>query len=235
MKFHRATLDDCADTVGAAVVIDVLRAFTTAAYALAGGASKIALVSTVEEAFGLRGRFPDCFLTGEVGGLPPPGFDLGNSPAALEGMDLTGRTLVQRTTAGTQGVTRCLRADPIYVSGFATARATAERLRALAPEKITFVATGVGPEAEGDADLALADYLEALLRSPSPDGGAGAPGLDARPYLERVRRSTHGRRFTLPMGSASPAADLACAMRVDRFDFAMRVRRTEGLLLVEKA
>ena len=43
---------------GSVVVIDVLRAFTTAAYAFAAGAREILLTSTVEEAFALRARLP---------------------------------------------------------------------------------------------------------------------------------------------------------------------------------
>jgi 2-phosphosulfolactate phosphatase len=53
------TLDTCHDARGVVVVVDVLRAFTTAAYAFAGGAEEIFLVSTVEEAFSLRKRNSD--------------------------------------------------------------------------------------------------------------------------------------------------------------------------------
>ena len=38
MKIHYATLESCHDATGTVVVIDVLRAFTTAAYAFAAGA-----------------------------------------------------------------------------------------------------------------------------------------------------------------------------------------------------
>src|SRR5262245_25502813 len=83
---------------GAVVVIDVLRAFTTAAYAFAAGAREIVLVSTPEQAFALRGRWPRTLLVGESGGRPIPGFDHGNSPAAMQALDLHDATVVLRSS-----------------------------------------------------------------------------------------------------------------------------------------
>jgi 2-phosphosulfolactate phosphatase len=59
LEIQRATLDTCAQATGTVVVIDVLRAFTTAAYAFAAGAADITLVGATEEAFALRERNPD--------------------------------------------------------------------------------------------------------------------------------------------------------------------------------
>ena len=86
------------------VAIDVLRAFSTAAYALAAGVDSIVLVSTIEEAFALKDRLPGVLLMGEVGGLPIEGFDFDNPPAPFETLNLLGRRMVQRTSAGTQGI-----------------------------------------------------------------------------------------------------------------------------------
>jgi 2-phosphosulfolactate phosphatase len=46
---------------------------------------------------------------GEVNGLPPEGFDFGNSPTQVMKLDLRGRALVQRTSAGTQGIVRSVK------------------------------------------------------------------------------------------------------------------------------
>ncbi len=61
---------------GAVAVIDVFRAFTTAAVALAGGASRIIMVGEVEEALALRERGLGEICMGEVGGRAPPGSTL---------------------------------------------------------------------------------------------------------------------------------------------------------------
>jgi phosphosulfolactate phosphohydrolase-like enzyme len=64
--------------VGAAVVIDVLRAFTTAAYLLDGGASELVLAATDEEALALKQLRPGALAVKD--GAPAAGFDLVNSP-----------------------------------------------------------------------------------------------------------------------------------------------------------
>ena len=54
MRFHYCNLEDCHTANGTVIVIDVLRAFSTAAYAFSLGAKEILLISTVEEALSLR-------------------------------------------------------------------------------------------------------------------------------------------------------------------------------------
>jgi len=107
MHVQYATLETCAEATGTVVVIDVIRAFTTAAFAFAAGAHEIIAVGTVEEALALRARGAGDLVMGhDVGGLPPPGFDFGNSPRSLIGVNLQGKHLIQRTGAGTQGLVR---------------------------------------------------------------------------------------------------------------------------------
>lgn len=229
MEFRRTLIDTCADATGLVVAIDVLRAFTTAAYAFAAGATQITLVGTLEEAFALRRQMPDvllagtegALLVGEVGGRPIEGFDLPNSPSAIARMDLTGRELVQRTTAGTQGIVRSERAEVLLGASLCCARATVEYIRALSPAVVTFVITGVFEDDDADEDRACADYIEALLR------GNGA-GVDPAPYVKRVWDSRAAEKFRDPAQTYVPKADLELATRVDVFDFAMVVAREEG-------
>jgi 2-phosphosulfolactate phosphatase len=148
IEFQRVDLSGCPTATGLVIAIDVIRAFTTASYLFGAGVSEILLVSTLEEAFDLRERFPGSLLCGEVKGLRPAGFDLGNSPAALAGLDLAGKRVIQRTSAGTQAVAR------------------------LQPAQVTFVLTGLLGEGYGDEDAACADALEALLRGQPVDWDA---------------------------------------------------------------
>ena len=115
------------------VVIDVLRSFTTAAYAFAAGACRIHPVETVAEAMHLQRLNPAALTTGAIaGGDPVREFDYGNSPTALAGADLHGRTLIQTTAAGVRGLLRFADARTVYagtlVAGAAVYNATKERL-----------------------------------------------------------------------------------------------------------
>ncbi len=66
----------------AAVIVDALRASATAAALLDCGATESRVVGEVAEALRARREFwTDALLFGERGGLPPEGFDYGNSPA----------------------------------------------------------------------------------------------------------------------------------------------------------
>ena len=131
MKFQHATLENCEQLSGIVVVIDVLRAFTSAAYAFAAGAESILLVSTVEEAFQLKQDYPAALLIGEQDGLPIDGFDFGNSPVPFVMLDLTGRIIIQRTSAGTQGVVRSKNAQVLLATSFCCANVTAQYIRSI--------------------------------------------------------------------------------------------------------
>ena len=116
MKFQQATLENCERLSDTVVVVDVLRAFTTAAYAFSAGAESIFLVSSVDEAFRLKQNYPEALLIGEDMGLPIEGFDFGNSPIPFVKQDLTGRRIIQRTSAGTQGIVRSKNAQVLLAA-----------------------------------------------------------------------------------------------------------------------
>lgn len=221
MDIETVSLEDCGAADDVVVVIDVLRAFSTAAYALAAGAKRILLVSDVEEAIALRERIPGALAMGEVNGIQAPGFDLGNSPVEVSGRDLRGRTLIHRSSAGTQGAVRAVKARALFGASFVCAAATVRAVLALRPRRVTLVVTGQRPGNQADEDVACADYLTALLRGQAPDAAA---------CLRRVTESQNAAQFLDPLQPEFPAGDLALCARLDRFDFAMPVRRVDGLL-----
>jgi 2-phosphosulfolactate phosphatase len=225
MQIERATNETCGMATGTVVAIDVIRAFTTAAFALAAGARDIVPVGTVEQALALRARFPDALLIGEVGGYPIEGFDFGNSPSAFLGQHLAGRRLIQRTSAGTQGLVLSLKAETLFAGSLVCAAATARAIARSAPASVTLVATGIFPGRDGDEDIACADYLAALLH--------GEP-IDRAALVRRVRDSGSGQLFTAN-DPAFPAGDLDLCTDVDRFDFALHVERRDSLLVMRAA
>lgn len=217
-SFTQLPLARAGEASGTVVVIDVLRAFTTAAYAMHGGAASIRLVAGVDEAMSLRARGVVDLLAGEVDAQPVPGFDLSNSPVEMAAADVAGRRLAMRTTAGTRGAVLATNADRLLTGAFVNARATALAVRA--DPVVTFLVTGESLGRDGDEDAALADYVTALTRGEDPP---------VAPYLERVRTSDHGRRF----GDDLPLEDLELACEVDRFDRALEIHRRDGVLLIE--
>ena len=66
-------LEGARRAAGTVVIIDVYRAFTTAAVALQRGAARILLVNTPESAFKLRREGRGDLCMGEVSGIKVPG------------------------------------------------------------------------------------------------------------------------------------------------------------------
>lgn len=224
MRIERADLHACPSLTGTVVVIDVLRSFSTAAYAFAAGAVAIFPVATVPEAEALLARRPGALSMGAAGGgLQLPGFDFGNSPAEIAGRDLRGRELIHCTAAGVRGLSHCRGAETLLAASLVCARATAHLLRRLAPSTVTLVTTGDWSDRDGDEDHACADYIAALLHGETPDPAQ---------FVARVRGSDFGRRFTDPAYPALPQADLELCAAIDRFDFALQVRRVDGDLVM---
>ena len=214
-------IDGARSATGHVVIVDVFRAFTTAAFCVAAGAREIVLVSGHEQALALKRDDPDLFLTGEIGGKPIPGFDAGNSPSVIEHLDLSGRRVVQRTSSGTQGVVAAAAAKRIALGSFVIAGATARYLGSVARE-VTIVAMGPSVSDDSDEDLACANYLAGVLRGEEPD-------MPRVPLLrDRVWSSPHE-----PDGWPSwfPRRDAELALQLDRFDFALPVTREAELLV----
>lgn len=212
---------------GPAVVVDVVRAFTTAAYAFGAGACRIWLVDGVDDALALVAANPTWLAMGENHGRRPPGFALSNSPVAAAHADLDGRVVVQRTSAGTRGAVAAASAEPLLCASLVVASATARLLRdGPAP---TYVITGRFPDSPkdtGEEDLATAHYLEAVRLGPT----TGSP---TREQTVRAVLDSPDARSTLELGGEHVhPQDLTYCVDVDRFDFAMQARRGEhGLVL----
>lgn len=206
---------------GTVVVIDVIRAFTVSAYALAGGAVACRLVAEVAEARALSERIRGAVISAEVEGMPIPGIAISNSPTMVRDTDLRGRTLVQRTSSGTQGVVAAAGADRLFACGLTVASATARAILAAEPDLVTLVATG--SDRGHPEDHACAEFIEALLLGRQPD----LPALLAPLYAtERYVR------FVAGGWPGFPATDVELCLDADRFGFAMPVERDElGLRL----
>ncbi len=226
MSLRWRTVDlDAAAPAEAVVVIDVLRAFTFEPWAFELGAARILAVDTPEHALHLaRERLPGAIAAGERGGRPLEGFDLGNSPSSLAGVDLTDRVMVHRTSAGTQGLARTAGSGLVLAASFVTADATARALRDAGVAEVTFVVTGASLGRDGDEDLACAELIAARAAGEDPDPA---------PFLARVAPSDAGSLFTRDGPDWAPEADLIMACELDRFPFALVATPAEDLGAIE--
>lgn len=213
---HVLGVEGARSATGVVVVIDVLRAFTVSAYALAGGARACLLVGTVEDARELAARTPGAVLSAEVDTLPVEGIGISNSPTQIAATDMRHRTLVQRTSAGTQALCAVERADAMYAASLVVATATAKACLLRRPQTVTLVASGDYPE-----DHACARFIEAELR-----GGDAKPELPK--LLETLFESERYQRLNKGDWPGFPKTDLELALTANRFDFAMGATRQAG-------
>ena len=81
MDIRRSDLAHGHELEGVVVVVDVLRAFSTAAYAFAAGARAVVAAHSVDEIEPLRRRHAPCIMVGaQAGGRPVPGSLFCNYP-----------------------------------------------------------------------------------------------------------------------------------------------------------
>ncbi|MFJ2954319.1 2-phosphosulfolactate phosphatase [Streptomyces sp. NBC_00669] len=219
MKASFLGIPDLVEVPSVAVVVDVMRAFTVAAWAFARGAEKIVLAGSLDEARALKARHPDWAALKD--GPPAPGFDLVNSPGLLRSVDLGGRTVVQKTTAGTVGALAVKEASLVLCAGFVVAEATARLLRARGCDSVTFVVTG--EDGRADEDLACAQYIARR---------ATGAATDAAAFLRRAAESRAAAELAAGVRQGVHPDDVALCVELDRFPFAMAATSEDSLTVL---
>lgn len=202
---------------GLTVVIDVFRAFTAEAYMAGNHAEKIIPVGDVQAAFDYKAAHPEALLCGEREGVMIEGFDFGNSPSQLEHIDLTGKTLVHTTSAGTQGIANAIHADEIIAGSLVCARAIVKYIRQRKPDTVSLVCMGLMAAAPTDEDTLCAEYIKSCLE------GKPLPDLE-----ERIRRlrDTDGAKFFDPAQQAVfPERDFHLSVQANAFHFVLRLKQ----------
>ena len=210
---------------GVVVIVDVFRAFTTAAVALSRGAEKIVMVAGIEEALALRDAGVGDVCVGEVDGVRPEGFDFGNSPYEMTRADLTDKVVIQSTRAGTTGVAAAANAAAIYACSFVVARATAEAIGRNAPPLVTIVAMGWNAEVRTDEDELCALYLRNLLQGRRPDADA---------LRTLVLAGGEVGKFQDPAQPHFHPQDCELALEIDKYDFAIGVQKENEMLIARR-
>jgi len=115
MRIDVAFTPDEAAPAPVAIVVDVLRATSTIAQALAAGYRRVLCCTEIEEALELRAEVPDSLVGGERNAVQVEGFDLGASPR--EFLEARAETLILSTTNGTRAILRAAEACEEVVLG----------------------------------------------------------------------------------------------------------------------
>jgi 2-phosphosulfolactate phosphatase len=227
---RKSLLEGAQEASGTVVVIDVFRAFSCAPLLFRLGIKGLILEPDIKRALALK-TGDHVVLLGERDERPIPGFDLGNSPSEIirRGRGFfQDKTVIQRTTAGVQGVKAALKAtNTVLLGSFLIARATAWFILHLAPpvKRITLVAMGIRGKRPAPEDEACADYIEHLLTA--------AP-YEHMEAIERIVSHETAQKFLRSGRAYLPREDPIYCLQRDPFDFALLAEEKEGLIEVSK-
>ena len=204
---------------GTAVIIDVFRAFSVACYCYHQGASNVIPAGEVSQAIEIAQKIDNAVLVGEREGKKLAGFDLGNSPTEVLQYDLTGKTVIQTTHAGTQGVVKAVQATEIITGALVNAKAIASYLSAGNHEQVSLVSMGLAGQTASDEDELCAEYLHSLLLGEE---------FAEEQIIASLKKSPFSRRFFDPLMDWSPRSDFYHCLHLNCFDFILRGTRHES-------
>jgi 2-phosphosulfolactate phosphatase len=210
---------------GLTVIIDVFRAFSVACYVFANDAEKILTVGDLETAYNLKKTNPGYILIGEREYKKPEGFDHGNSPAQIEKVDFTGKTVVQTTSAGTQGIANAKGADEIITGSFVNALAIIKHIKARDPKIVSLVCMGVAGKERSDEDTLCAEFIA--------DGIIGK-SKDFRSIRDHLFEYESAKKFFDPEQDWAPQKDFDLCLDLDRFDFILKAQPVEDDIFLLK-
>jgi 2-phosphosulfolactate phosphatase len=204
------------------LVIDVLRASTTVAVALANGAKAVIPFESSDEVIARAKQFErsDVLLAGERRMRAIPGFDLGNSPLEYTAETVEGKTVLLTTTNGTVALVGLQGARDVVVASYVNLSAVSAMLRAAArgAADVAIVCAGRDRQFSLEDAACAGRYARAVTRRLANvrlnDAAQACTLLDKR-YGDGLDRlfedSEHGRA----LAQAGFAADLAVCAEVD--------------------
>jgi 2-phosphosulfolactate phosphatase len=230
---HAATLEGLEFGEWRAVVIDVIRASSTISQAIASGADGVFPVSTVEAAFAAKqaSRAISPLLGGEREGLPPPGFDLGNSPEDYTWEAVGGRRIIFTTTNGTLAIAAITGTRETVIGSLLNLPAVVDHLAGQG-DNVLLVAVGRAGAPVLDDTVAAGMYVERLVEAASKveltTEAEQARDVYA-PYRGRILHAFQTSDSGKALVGRGLGADLEYCARVGALDVVPRLRH--GLIV----
>lgn len=158
------------DPQGVCAAVDVIRATTTLVAMAEAGDPEVWIAGDVAAARQAAQQLgPGTLLCGERGGLPPEGFDHGNSPLEFQDADLTGRRAVLSTTNGAFAIERWGPSRRTFIAGLRNAGAVADCLLEDPDTPTITIACAGRSGALALDDVYTAGAIVQRLRDASPD------------------------------------------------------------------
>lgn len=199
---------------GLTVIVDVFRAYTTAAYLFSSQVDKIFIVSKIETAKKLKRELNSPVLIGERKGIKVAEFDYNNSPYFISQNSFSGKEIVLSTSAGTKGIIAAKNAEEIITGSFVNINAAAEYIKNKKPELVSIVAMGNNGTVEADEDNLYMQELNKLL--------SGNETLNEGQIKEKLRSPAGDRFFVESTQSEMPKEDFEYCLKINKFNFVIR-------------
>lgn len=163
------------------VVIDVVRATTSLCVLFERDVRSVLIAPDIQSAREAHRQLGEGYLlAGEEGGLPPEGFDLGNSPAQLHHAALDANSVIFSTTNGTVALRACGGGRAVFAGALRNARAVMAKAFACLSEQpatsTTMKSAARTPEVDGASEGPLDKRAPDVVLVCS--GRAGRPAFD---------------------------------------------------------
>jgi 2-phosphosulfolactate phosphatase len=214
-------------------VVDVLRATTTIAIALANGAEGAIPVAEPGDAIALGNRLgrDRVLLCGERNAVRIEGFDLDNSPASFTPQMVAGKTLIITTTNGTRALKGVSGAASVRAAGLVNRTAVADALAHEGGDVVIVCAGDYGKFALEDAigAGAIVDTLLTLVSDVELRDGARAATLLYRSVANRLSDAVASADHAQVLATKGFARDVTRCAAVDTVDVVPILR--DGILV----
>jgi 2-phosphosulfolactate phosphatase len=217
MRVHVAFTPAEATSSPVGIVVDVLRATSTIAQALATGYERVYCSGEIDDALALKEKLGDTILGGERNAVRIDGFDVGASPREFLG-EPRAETVIFSTTNGTRAILEtAARSDRVLLGSLLNLDAVAGAAREL-DDDVTIVCAGFQGQFALD-DAYCAGRIVQLLGAEASDSAKAADAI------AQAWPDAHEGLLARTYGPPGLEDDIAFCAQVSALDVVPRLSR----------
>jgi 2-phosphosulfolactate phosphatase len=191
------------------VVIDVFRAFSTAAYVLDRYPAYYIFAKKSDTISRIAVQYSQPLLIGKAEIGANLNYHIPNSPTRSLQIEVTGKNIFHRTEAGAKGVLLAKDADIILVASFVNSSATARYIRKFPKAKVIIMPMGHEGNTPTLEDSLCGQYIVALINGRL---------LNIKDFFSELKQGS-GKYFFGKDQSQYPSSDFNLCLDVNRFNF----------------